>query len=185
MIAVARTNAEAHLYMDLRPCRCGENRFPRTSAVVAFAGDLVSEYSGPCARCRAERVFRFRLPDARAPAARNALRFGGDQPSELLDPGEWLTVADHYARTAPIDGSGFDPGRGRALRQQLAIAVAALDEVLKFVPAGSDVVPASAFVTARGRSVYAAGTDRFRRGRLEAVRDTYRRLWSQLGAQRA
>jgi hypothetical protein len=34
-VPLARTNEEAHLYMDLPPCACGEVAFERTSAVVA------------------------------------------------------------------------------------------------------------------------------------------------------
>ena len=101
------------------------------------------------------------------------VRFGDDRPSELLDPGEWLAVADAYASTGPADTSQLDPESARRLDADLATAVAALDEVLKFVPAGADAVPVEAFWSDRGRAVHAAEPGRFRAIRLRAVRDAY------------
>jgi hypothetical protein len=157
---LARTAAEAHLFMDLRPCRCGESAFDRRSAVVEVEGDLATHYSGACARCGAAREFLFRLPEEIPPPVAGAVRrFGGDAPSELLDAGEWLAVADDHAG-----------------RDDAATAAAAMDEVLKFLPVGADTVPDAALWSDRGRAVHAAEPGRFRRARLEAVRDTYRAL---------
>lgn len=40
------TSTEAHVYMDLRPCGCGEVLFPNDGAVTQTGDDLASRYSG-------------------------------------------------------------------------------------------------------------------------------------------
>lgn len=177
---IARTNAEAHLYMDLHPCSCGEARFERRSAVVTIDGDLASRYTGACARCGSERRFEFRLPGEILPPLTTGVRFGGDAPSQLLDPGEWLAVADDCARRVATDGSGLDGiARGDA-RRLLTTAIAALDEVCKFKPPAAAEIPASAFTSARGRAIHDAEPGRFRAARLEVVRATYAEQLSRL-----
>lgn len=175
-LPLARTNAEAHLYMDLHPCRCGEATFERRSAVVEADGDLASRYSGACPRCGEQREFLFRLPAEILLAEPVEVRFGGDEPSELIDPGEWLRIADAYASQGPADVHDAPAADRARAAQDTATAVAAVDEVLKFVPAGADAVPEAAFRSELGRAVYAKEPGRFRAARLAAVRDAYRQL---------
>ncbi len=172
MLKLARTNAEAHLFMDLRPCACGERRFARTSSVVSIDGELASRYTGTCARCSAARHFEFRLPPEILQPPATGMVYGGQEPSELLDPGEWLSVADDYARSVPL-GTKLDGDALRSARQRLASAIAALDEVRKFAPAGAVEVPATAFTTAFGRAMWDKEPGRFRLIRLDAVRAAY------------
>ena len=172
VLRLARTNAEAHLYMDLHPCACGERRFARQSSVVTIDGDLASRYTGACARCGTPRVFEFRLPlEIMQPPATGVV-YGGPEPSELLDPGEWLSVADDYARSVPV-GTKLDGDALRSARQRLAVAIAALDEVRKFAPPGAVEVPPSAFTTPFGRAMWDKEPGRFRLIRLDAVRAAY------------
>jgi hypothetical protein len=182
VLPLARTNAEAHLYMDLHPCACGEIRFPRTSSVVTTPeGEPASRYAGTCPQDGAEREFMFRLPErVLPPPPDGAMEYGGPEPSELIDPGEWLSVADAFARSVPADPASLDGDGHAAARSMLVHATAAVDEVLKFIPASTDRVPEAAFVTDRGRAAYAKEPGRFRRPRLEAVRDTYRSIAAQL-----
>ena len=179
-LLLARTSREAHLHMDLHPCRCGDARRPADSAVLELDGALASRYSGSCPSCGTHREFLFRLPDDVVTAPPGVVRFGDGTPSELLDPGEWLWVADRYATAAPADPARLDPNGARAARRALAYAAAAMAEVLAFVPAGADAVPAGAFRSERGRAVYGAEPGRFSRARLEVVRDTYRDLLAGL-----
>lgn len=176
---LARTNEEAHLYMDLHPCACGEAAFERKSAVHSTDEGLVSVYRGDCPRCGAAREVRFRIPEKVLVPSR-PVRFGGDEPSQLLDPGEWMALADRWASVAPPGPSIVDVEPRRQAARSVERAAAAMDEVLKFIPAGEDAVPAAAFVSERGRQVYGAEPGRFRRARLEAVRDTYRRIAGEL-----
>jgi hypothetical protein len=160
----ARSNAEAHLYMDLHPCACGAVEFDRQSSVISDGGALCSRYAGPCRRCGTPRVFAFELPEMIRPVRGDRIEFGGTDPSRLLDPGEWLAVADDHARRMP------------GTHRDLDLARAAVEEALKFVPAGADRVPIDAFRTERGRAVRNAEPGRFRRARLEAVLGAYRDL---------
>jgi len=183
---LVRTATEAHLYMDLRPCTCGEPGFPRESAVVELDGELASRYSGTCPACGTYREYVFRLPEDVVLPRPGAVVFGDGTPSELLDPGEWLWVADRYAGASPADVSRLDPEDRRRARQQLAAAAAAMDEVLAFVPADAEEVPPGEFRTELGRAVHAEEPGRFARDRLEVVRDTYREMLAELDApQRA
>lgn len=175
MLKLARTNAEAHLYMTQRPCGCGASAFAGpgpASAVIVVDGALASRYDGTCAGCGEGRRFEFRIPERIVPPPADGVCFGGEQCSELLDPGEWMIVADAHARRVPAHGRtslGDGEGGGRTI----AIAIAALDEIAKFFPPGADECPAAAFTSERGQAVRAAEPGRFRRARLAAVRATY------------
>ncbi|MGW4770161.1 hypothetical protein ACWEO2_19200 [Nocardia sp. NPDC004278] len=174
LLPLARTNAEAHLYLELQPCpNCGEPRCKFRSSVVSQDGVLASRYTGECPRCGLERSYEFRLPEEILPPPASTVRFGGDQPSELIDPGIWLWYADDLARRIPTDASGFDAGQRRSAKHTVATAVAAVEEVLKFIPSGADEVPADEFTSPEGQSVRAQEPGRFQRERLEAIRDYY------------
>lgn len=165
ILPAARTRDEALLYLDLTPCACGSMETPWESGVVGVAERLAVVYAGFCTGCGAAREYVFDLPE-RETAPRGWPTFGGPEPSLLIDAGEWLWVADHVA-------SGVPPAPEEAARA-LAMARAAVEEVLKFVPDGADRVPDEAFWTDRGRSVRTREPGRFRVERLLVVRDTYR-----------
>ncbi|MEV3984473.1 hypothetical protein [Nonomuraea sp. NPDC049758] len=164
---IARTRDEALVYLDLNPCACGSMETEWDSGVVSVQGALATCYSGVCEGCGAEREHLFSLP-AREVLPVGWPTFGGPEPSELLDAGEWMWLADLTAGNVPDD-----PEDGR---RALSMARAAVEEVLKFIPEGQEDVPAGAFWSARGREVRAAEPPRFRRDRLTVVRDTYRDL---------
>lgn len=179
-LPVARTSAEAYLYMELHPCEsCGESAFEPENAVVAAEDDLASRYTGDCPGCGTRREFMFRLPDEILQSDPEHPRFGDDRPSELLDPGEWLWLADLIAQNTPAEPDGLNDEERWQARVDLRSAAEAVGEVLKFIPAGADQVPVEAFRTERGRDVYEAQPGRFRRERLEVVAQTYRELAEQ------
>jgi hypothetical protein len=166
-VLFARTPDEAHVYMDLRPCDCGEVQFERRSSLVASGDDLIRVYRGNCARCGKAREFRFRLPEHPL-ATGGEPEFGDARPSELLDPGEWMLVAEQHAQRTP------------STRRDLGMARAAMFEILKFMSPGDDVVPEQAFTSERGRALRDGEPGRFRRARLEAVLGTYDELLSRI-----
>ncbi|MGH3917204.1 MAG: hypothetical protein ACRDTC_27900 [Pseudonocardiaceae bacterium] len=180
---LARTSTEARLYMDLHPCGCGEAEPPQDSAMIKMVDGLASRFSGACPRCGTEREFVFRMPEQITMPEVGVVTFGDGTPSELLDPGEWLWVADQYASASGTDASGLDPKARRAVRQRVATAAAAVDEVLAFLPETAKKVPVSAFRTDRGRSVYAAEPGRFTRDRLRTARESYREILDELDAK--
>ena len=168
-LPLARTNDEAQLYMDLHPCeRCGSVHTQWKTGLALVDGVSARVYYGTCDKCGDERRFEFRLPEIEDIRVTGKLiDFGGPERSELLDPGEWLWVADLTASRVPV-------GRPAAARHALSVAVGAMEEILKFVPEGAARVPVEAFRTTKGLDVYAAEPGRFERERLEIVRDTYR-----------
>ncbi|GAA3230682.1 hypothetical protein ACFO1B_27000 [Dactylosporangium siamense] len=177
-IGLARTNAEAHLYMELHPCpRCGEAVFDSTSSVITTPAGLASRYTGACPGCGTGREFEFDLPEVVLFPPAHGVRFGGDQPSRIVDAGEWLFVADMVLEhVAAVPDPRASAAELAGAKRDVEMAVAALDEVLKFLPAGADTAPPSAFWTDRGRQVQAAEPGRFRRVRLLAVREAYQRI---------
>jgi hypothetical protein len=163
---LARTRDEAHLYLDLHPCACGSVDTDWAAALTDADGRPARRYYGGCGGCGRRREHVFLLPDRPTlPGASDVVRFGGPEPSELLDAGEWLWVADLCAADAARLPEG-DP----AVARSLATAVAAVDEVLKFVPGGADDLPADAVWSERGREVWRTERGRLRRSRLETFR---------------
>ena len=61
---------------------------------------------------------------ATPPTADGAVEYGGSQPSELIDPGEWLAVADAYARSVPADTAALAADGLATARSMLAHAAA-------------------------------------------------------------
>jgi hypothetical protein len=172
VLPAARTPDEAHVYMDLHSCqRCASVETPWQGALADRDGTMIRRYFGACGTCGLDREFLFALPEHPVlPPTGSVVYFGGPEPSRLLDPGEWMAVADLCARaaslpqgSAPTDESRYD----------LAVAIAAVEEVLKFIPAGADEVPESAFTSVNGHGAYTREPGRFRRRRLLIVRDSY------------
>lgn len=94
----ARTNAEAHPYMDLTPCACGDSAFDRASSVVDEGGVLCSRHVGPRRACKAERVFTIELPEQIRLPARGAIGYGVGEPSRIIEPGRFRRLRLEAAR---------------------------------------------------------------------------------------
>ena len=182
-IRLARTNAEAHLYMELSQCEnCGEREFEPASSVVFVDGDLASRYTGECPRCGIHREFVFRIPEEIIIPDPEEPVFGDDRPSQLIDAGEWMWVADLIARSAPAEPEdGMSDDDRRQARIALRTAGAAVGEAAKFVPPGADAVPSDAVWSDRGRAVFQEEPGRFGVRRLGVVQGTYRRLADRFG----
>ncbi|MGW6196513.1 hypothetical protein ACWF0M_10260 [Kribbella sp. NPDC055110] len=160
--AIARTTTEAMLYLDLTVCHgCGSDQ----AAWQYDVHDGALRYVGACADCGAEREYLFSPPyDG---LLDDVATFGGPAPSELVDAGQWLAVADWIAGEVAADD------RSEAARTAMAHACQAVQEVLKFVSPYGDVVPEEAFWTDAGRAERDRDPGRFRLDRLLAVRDSY------------
>lgn len=161
---LARTQREADLYMALKPCPvCGLTGFTAPVTMTLLDGEPHLRYAGHCARCGTERLFVFRMPAELVPEL-GVMVFGGPEPSELLDPGAWMRVFE-LAEDAELMGP-----------EDYEYAAAVLDEIVKFIPPGADEVPGSQFRSDDTRAIHAKEPGRFRRDRLIAVADVYRRL---------
>jgi hypothetical protein len=177
VIGLARTASEAHLFMDLHECDvCGEAEFERNFAVVMIGGELCSRYTGTCPECGNPREFTFRLPEQTPIPDPAEPSFGGERPSELLDAGEWLWVADGIAAGTPAEPAGMDAGQRQRACYDLLTAAAAVAEARKFVAFGADAVPVEALWSQTGRAVHEADADRFGRQRLELLENILRDL---------
>lgn len=175
---LARTRQEAHLYLDLTPCECGDRRLATAGeAITLDDGTPGRRYAGTCQGCGREREFVFRVPDVSEDSADPAeIVYGrGERPSELLDPGQWWWAAEQYADAVPAN-PGHLAGEPRATaRTWLTAAVAALREAAKFLPPDAEQVPDQAFfsgpaprpLTRRGLAERREGLER----RLSTLRD--------------
>lgn len=105
--------------------------------------------------------------------------FGGDEPSEIIDAGQWLALADVASKSVPATPPARPEERHRHFHA-MQNAVFALEEVLKFIPSGEQFVPDSAIWTAEGQAIRVREPGRFRRLRLEAVLKAYRGILEQL-----
>jgi hypothetical protein len=165
-VLVARSVAEAHLYLDLEGC----DRAARRHRLVAQGDGLASVYECTCGG--QPRTFTFRI-DAPEPAEG---LYGDAQPSSLIGPGAWLEHADRLARSVPASPDGLSDADRAAARLRVTEAAECVAEVLKFVPAGAEGVPEGAFRTDAERAVLQREPGRFRAQRLEAVLHAYRKL---------
>jgi hypothetical protein len=162
---IARSMQEAHLYMDLRACECGEESFEREHRLEDHEGALVAVFEGTCPRCGRVRSFVFRMDDRLPPAPPE---FGGPEPSSIIDPGEFLWISDEVSTDNGLRMLGTPPAEHRKFRPAAEYAIAALEEVAKFLPEGADRVPAERFTSERGRALHARSPHRFSREEIDA-----------------
>jgi hypothetical protein len=159
----ARSPDECHLYMELHPCTCGEDEFSWSlHALEQRDGHLVSVYEGPCQRCGTARRFEFQVTGDHPPPP----AYGGETPSSIVDPGEFLASSQRAAAVVPAHPAHLEVDRLADAYDAIEVAVAGVVEVLKFVPDGADAVPETAFTSAAGRRMYVGDPARFRRDRL-------------------
>lgn len=159
----ARSIAEEHLYMQLHPCQCGERRTTAGyHASIEAEQGLASEHTGICTGCGRNRRFVFRLPGM---VPQYSDRYGGPEPSQIIDAGEWRRISLVYM--GELHKVRDQPDQ---LRKVLEEALAAYQEMLKFIPPGQQEMPESAFFTERGRQIRASEPPMsFTRSFLEAM----------------
>ncbi|MDG4831662.1 hypothetical protein O7627_20485 [Solwaraspora sp. WMMD1047] len=174
VLPIARSRDEVDLYLSLHPCeRCQTADADwRMSTARDGDGRRICRYQGACRRCQAAREFTFLVPERPAvPGPDDLIFFGGPEPSRLFDAGEWRLISD-----AGIHEGGAPPSHGPAAerRRAFTLGVAALAEVLKFIPDGAEAVPESAFWTPHGRAAYDQHPDRFTRDYVQRRLDQFR-----------
>ena len=167
----ARSSSECQLYLELHPHDCGEYGFSARARVERGERGLVAVYEAPCPRCNQNRRVEFRLVDELPPPAP---AYGGSQPSKILDAGEFLYAADERLKDVPASPAGLERTRVLYARERLAEAIAALEEILKWIPPGQDHVPGETITSRRGGKLYRREPGRFARVRVEAALSTYR-----------
>jgi len=162
----ARTYNEAILFIRLRPCGCGETEARWQDLPAAVGGQPVRYFTGNCENCQRPRGFTIAMPED-AKQTPDAVFGTGDEPSHVIDPGEWLGIADLYGERATevLSGGDLDTDELNVVYYALSARVAALDEILRFL-GDADSVPEWMFRSIPGRAVYEASPERFSRGYL-------------------
>ncbi|MFI5796778.1 hypothetical protein [Streptomyces sp. NPDC051677] len=160
----ARSSSEAHLYMDLHACECGSGDFERRHRLEQHGDDIVAVYEGVCRQCGTTRRFTFRMAEENPPPPP---AFGGPEPSKIIDPGEFADVAFRISESAGVELLNTPESEHHKLRNPVAYAVAAFEEIPKFIPPGEDAVPAAAFTSEAGKARYEREPRKFERKILE------------------
>ncbi|MFD4564679.1 hypothetical protein [Streptomyces sp. NPDC058475] len=174
---IARSMQEAHLYMDLHACVCGAEEFDRQHRLEDRDGVLVTVYEGGCPQCGRPRSFEFALLDEEPPAPP---AFGGPEPSRIIDPGEFLWIGDRVSTESGLRLLNTPLAEHREIRPATAYAIAAFEEVAKFLPDGADRIPEDRFTSERGREVYAKDPTRFTRKEIDAALELKRKILADI-----
>ncbi|GAA2183581.1 hypothetical protein [Micromonospora lupini] len=166
---LARSMQEAQLFVELRGCGCGSGQAMVEHELHQRGDELVARFTDTCQSCGAQQVYELALSakQVRPPS------FGGPDSSLIVDPGEFLWTSDQAAAQVPVDISRLDQVQRKAAMASLQYAMAALDEVVKFVPVGADRVPVEAFVSELGQAMYRANPGRFTVTELEEQAASY------------
>ena len=167
-----RSPKESHLYIDMHACDCGETTLEREQSVQRVDGALVAVYEGVCPACGRQRRFEFRLPEATVPAG----KFGGEDASTLLDAGEFLAASDRYRDLAYTRSEQNTAETLATVVPLLDEAIAAFEEIYKFIPEGAGEVPKETITSELGRKVYAANPGRFDRRHMDVAMRSLHRL---------
>lgn len=179
-IRFARTSDEAYLYADRQPCpSCGHVGVGELDSMTSGErdGERFRTYVYRCPQCDTRREFTFRVPDTLEQGAEDRVVFGADRPSELLDAGEWLELAYVIVDGVPDDLDALGADELAELRREVDVARAAIEEAMKFIPAGGTEVPLFSFWSERGRLMRLRHPGRFDYARLSGnLTDTIRLL---------
>jgi len=164
---VARSSLECRLYIELHPCDCGCPVNDLHHRMVMRDNRLAALYEATCAQCHGPIEYVFVLADEIVAAE----KFGGTQPSTIIDAGQFMRESDRVAQSVVL--STRDPTHDARNLHSMARAIACLEEVMKWVPEPLEIVPADAFFTEHGKQFAAREPMRFRRSRLRALLAAY------------
>jgi hypothetical protein len=169
----ARSALEASIAVFLEACpNCGAHGLEAVPETVVAGGDVALRFAGPCSTCGAPREYLFARADE---VITGEQQIGGDDPSRLLDAGQWVGYALFLTDGTPETPDGM-PAEDRAdARLDLLLAADALAEALKFLPADADEVPRSAVWTEAGLAVFDEAPSRLGRAWLTYTMEGYRR----------
>lgn len=177
-----RSVAEEHLFMDFHPCVCGEADWSKLKQSLSMRGQIMaSVFAGPCQRCGTRRELLFTVLEPGAQPRDSS--FGGPEPSQILDPGQFLAASDRWSSSVPGSAAGLDNTARRRAAATMKNAIAAMEEVLKFIPPGAEEPPKSAFRSSESSRLLREMPGQFRKPRLEARLKAYQAALAQLEVQ--
>jgi hypothetical protein len=164
MIAIhAQTQAEVSAYLSLATSECTDSG-STVDETISHSGDgdeWVAHYDLECPDCGLKWHFDVTVDPEPERVDGVPIQYRYDpEPSRLIDAGQWyllFVLRLAVAREAQVQQGPNGPfdllGLGRMI-DGFDYGRAALDEVLKFIPAGQDRVPESALWTDQGRWAY-------------------------------
>ncbi|MFG2042847.1 hypothetical protein [Dactylosporangium sp. NPDC048998] len=169
----ARSTAEAQEYMMMALAECGD-RLTIELVEAYMRGDRwVGTFIAGCAELGIRREFEVHADPV--PEGVEGGQFSySTKVSTLIDAGEWYLVASRYLQAGADGEHQFDQAPSLALVEDVyesySRAIAAISEILKFIPPGQAAPPDPAFWTERGRSVREGVGDQLTRSFLEPAR---------------
>jgi len=174
---VAHSLAEAYLYILATPCAsCGRGplRGGETELADPEGEACTVSIAVTCGSCQDLARLRFRLPTPpeSIPAHQASVVNATDEPSQILDVAQWLTLFRMLTETA-----GHEASKSGARRLSLE-AAQCLDEALKFYDdADNDLPPVEAFFGKDSRDRFKAHPEQFSRRRLLHLRSKLPTPW--------
>ncbi len=131
----ARSAWECVVYVGQAASACGQRGFELDEHTVREVdGREIWEYQGHCDACGEQRRFEFAAPSQPAPPYPE---FGGAEPSQLLAAADFVAIGERAAAAVPADPDGLSAAEVADGQEAIAIAVAAIEEALKFGRAGA------------------------------------------------
>lgn len=166
---VAHSLAEAYFYLMATPCAaCGAGPLKGGEATGQRPGGKAPAVSihAECARCAARHAFVFALPEGTglADPSGTADVNPTDEPSQLVDVAQWITLAHVIIEAA---GRQIDKGEARRLGIE---AAQCLEEALKFYEEDNDLPPGRALFHDSSRHRLKESPHLFSRQRLIEMR---------------
>lgn len=161
-----RTINELHYYLTVTPCdECGKG--PR---VVDSLEQLTPQAAArtaqtSCNHCHANKPLEF-LPEFEVPAQppQSETINPTDQPSRLIDLGQWLSL---FYLLIEVAAKELQPAESRRTSFRAALCLA---EALKFYSGDDELPPESAFFTDDTRSAFHHYPEKFARQKLRDMR---------------
>jgi hypothetical protein len=159
----AHSHVEACLYFSVIRCdACRSGALTPTFESSQYA-DGAWRVFAHCTNCGAAEAYSFRVPAPPArhdPLSSDAPINATPEPSEIIDPVQWVTLAKLMSESA-ADTPDAGERRWRKIR-----AAQCLDEALKFYDDDNELPPAEALRTDDSRSAVRDHPQRYARSRL-------------------
>jgi hypothetical protein len=165
---VAHSLAEACLYLMVTPCPiCGKGPLISGEATLLSPDGRLGTANVParCRACNAANRWQFRISPGKAEAGAADEINAGDEPSQLIDLAQWITLSRIITEAA---SRSEDRVQARGFRIQ---AWQCLDEALKFFEPGNAIPPTAAFFAPESKQRFLDHPEQFERARLLQLRD--------------
>ena len=143
MVARARSIHEMHFAASLEPCpKCG-TRIDAQQLKLAGNGDGWA-LTGDCPRCGTPRAFTFLTHGDPITASTPRDELAGPEPSEIIRPGQWIAEIARLLPQVRPDPTQLGIDEWKVNRDTNKRLLVTLNELLKFIPAGTSEIPDSA-----------------------------------------